>query len=347
LRRGRIAGIIEPEDSDGFRRRGVLRVLAVLALGISVLALLISSASTPYQPANARISGQTILAGFALIDQHKDTMMLCKAGVPCPPVPSPPHVPNDVKGVDLVYGTNDDCPHCSAYCAPASIAMIATFRGVGLPFTQQDDIYDAGKKTAGEIQGNGIIETHGMGMFSGILGTGSPWEVQDAFNWSIGLHIQHNQGDGTALTAAQLESYIVLGHPVLWLDHGGFPENLSSQAYSSSYTAEQGHAKVIAGYYNNDTADRVDDLCLIFDPWPEYNDKGILPVNATKGPGGSFDPYWLPLNDVNLSDPLDQYLVDTWPDIPEFQDVVLPVLGTVLAATAASAIVRRRTEPRD
>lgn len=104
---------------------------------------------------------------------------------------------------------------------------------------------------------------------------------------------------------------------------------------------------VIAGYSDNDTADPADDLCLIFDPWPEYNDKGILPANATKGPGGAFDPYWLPLNDVNLSDPFDQYLVDTWPDIPEFQEVVLPVLGTVLVATVMSATLRRRIEPRD
>ncbi|MEM4263004.1 MAG: hypothetical protein QXY98_04640, partial [Thermoplasmata archaeon] len=152
--RGRIAGILEPEDRNGRQQKGVLKIIVVLAMAILLFTMLISSASTPYQPANARISGQTMLAGFALIDQHKDTNMQCKAGAPCPPGPSPPHIPNDVKGVDMVYGTGDDCPHCSAYCAPASIAMIATFRGVGPPFTQQDDIYDAGKKTAGEIQGN-------------------------------------------------------------------------------------------------------------------------------------------------------------------------------------------------
>jgi len=267
--------------------------------------------------------------------------------IPCgPPVgPWPPHVPNDIKGIDMAYGTADDCPHCSAFCAPASIAMIATFRGVGVPFNQQDDIYDAGKKSGGEIQGNGAIETHGQGMFDGMFG-GTPWEVQDAFNWSIGVHIQHNQSDATALTALQLQSYITLGHPVLWLDHGGFPVNISNNAYSTSYRNEQGHAKVITGYDDNDTADFVDDVCLIYDPWPEYNDLSILPVNATKGPGNTFDPYWLPLNDVNLSDVTDKYLVDTYPDIPEFQDIIIPVIGTLAIAMMISVLRRRKSVER-
>jgi hypothetical protein len=134
----------------------------------------------------------------------------------------------------------------------------------------------------------------------------------------------------------------LLGHPILWLDHGGFPENVSNDAYSSSYRAEQGHAKVITGYDDNDTADNADDLCLIYDPWPEYNDKNILPKNAIKGPGGTFDPYWLSLNDVNLSDISDKYLVDTFPDIPEFTVLIVPIIGAMAIAISFSVLRRRK-----
>ena len=297
----------------------------------------------------AHKASQTTLAGIALLDQHKDTMMPCGGGFPPCPAPGPclPHIPNDVIGVgpppggDNVYGTLDDCPHCSAYCAPASIAMIANYYLVGAPKNQQDDIYDQGKKSMGEIQANGAIETHGVGMTGG--STGSAWEVQDAFNWSIGMCIQHNQSDGTALTAAQMQFYLTRGHPILWLDHNGWPANISNTAFSSSYRVDQGHAKVIAGYDDNDTAGTtVDDLCLIYDPWPEYNVKGILPLNATKGPGATCDPYWLPLNDVNLGDIQDKYLVDTFPDIPEFTTIVIPIVGTILIAVVASRLSSRR-----
>ena len=113
-----------------------------------------------------------------------------------------------------------------------------------------------------------------------------------------------------------------------------------SESYpSSGYRADQGHAKVIAGYDDSDTADFKDDLCLIYDPWPEYNDMSILPKNATKGPGGTFDPYWLPLNDVNLSDKDDIHIVDKYPDIPEFGTVLVPVIGSLLVV---AALARRR-----
>jgi len=295
----------------------------------------------------AHSASQTILAGIALLDQHKDTMMSCVAGnPPClTPGPSPPHMLNDVIGVpfpgDNIYGTLDDCKHCSAFCAPASIAMIANYYSIGAPKNQQDDIYDRGKKSVGEIQADGIIQTHGIGMMDG--STGSPWEVQDAFNWSIGVHVQHNQSDGTALTAVQMQSYLTRGHPILWLDHNGWPANISNTAFSSSYRADQGHAKVIAGYDDNGTAGTtVDDLCLIYDPWPEYNVKGILPLNATRGPGNTFDPYWLPLNDVNLGDIQDKYLVDILPDIPEFTTIIIPVVGIILIAVVAGRLNSRR-----
>jgi len=318
----------------------------VMILFLAVLGGVFSNSGADLtRPAHS--ASQTILAGIALTDQHKDTVMRCAVGVPCPifPGPWPPHIPNDVKGIPWpgngIYGDLDDCPHCSAYCAPASIAMIANYYSVGVPKNQQDDIYDNGKKSMGEIQADGIIQTHGVGMTDG--STGSAWEVQDAFNWSIGLHIQHNQSDGTLLTAAQMQSYLTRGHPILWLDHNGWPANLSNTAFSSSYRVDQGHAKVIAGYDDNDTVGTtVDDLCLIYDPWPEYNDMSILPSNATKGSGGTFDPYWLPLNDVNLSDIQDKYLVDTFPDIPEFTTVIIPIAGMILIAVAVGRLGSRR-----
>jgi hypothetical protein len=179
---------------------------------------------------------------------------------------------------------------------------------------------------------------------------GSAWEVQDAFNYSIGVgnHVQYNQsGPGfPALTAAQLKQHIVNGNPVLWLDHGGQPYNMSDWAFEPSLQAMQGHAKVIAGYDDNDTLGTVmDDLCLIYDPWPEYNDMGFLPhANATKGPGNTFDPYWLPLRDVNLTDPADKYLVDTTV-IPEFSTVLIPIVGiSTIAIIALRKSVRRDSE---
>ena len=321
----------------------------IMILSLAVLGGVFSNSGADLtRPAHS--ASQTILAGIALLDQHKDTMMPCTAGTPpCPLLgPNPPHIPNDVIGIppppptgDNTYGTLDDCPHCSAYCAPASIAMIANYYAVAMPKNQQDDIYDQGKKSMGETQADGIIQTHGVGMTDGT--TGSAWEVQDAFNWSIGMHIQHNQSDGTLLTAAQMQSYLTRGHPILWLDHNGWPANISNTAFPSSYRVDQGHAKVIAGYDDNDTVgDVTDDLCLIYDPWPEYNVNSTLPLNATKGPGATFDPYWLPLNDVNLSDVQDKYLVDTFPDIPEFTTVIIPVVGIILIAVVAGRLGPRR-----
>jgi hypothetical protein len=262
-------------------------------------------------------------------------------------------MPNDIKARpvpgDNKYGTADDCAHCSAYCAPASIAMIATYLGVVAPKNQQDDIYDNGKNSSGEIQGDGTIQTDGLGMMDGT--GGSAWEVQDAFNYSIGKgnYVQHNQSGGIgfpALTAAQLKQYIATSHPVLWLDHGGQPNNISDWVFDPSLQAMQGHAKVIAGYDDKDTlGTTMDDLCLIYDPWPEYNDKGFLPyANATKGPGNTFDPYWLPLRDVNLTDLTDKYLVDTT-IIPEFSTVLIPIAGiSIIAIIALRKSARRDSE---
>lgn len=105
-----------------------------------------------------------------------------------------------------------------------------------------------------------------------------------------------------------------------------------------------GHAKVIAGWDDNDTLiDTKDDKCLIFDPWPEYNDTGILPMNATQGPGGTFDPYWLPLSDV-LNDTNDIFLRDTYAPVPEFQSVLVPIVGLAVIAVVVIGQKRRSGE---
>ena len=114
---------------------------------------------------------------------------------------------------------------------------------------------------------------------------------------------------------------------------------------SSSYPAnraDQGHAKVISGYDDNNTITTDDDFVLVNAPWPEYNKSAILPVNATLGPGGTYDPYWLPIRDVDLSDTADIFFVPSV-SIPEFGAVIVPVVGVLLIA----AIVHRTRSRRE
>jgi hypothetical protein len=178
-------------------------------------------------------------------------------------------------------------------------------------------------------------------------GTGAmPFEVQTGMTWALGPITQHDWAPGNPkgpMTYPLLLGYMATGTPILWLDHGGWPVNQSSAYPPLSNRVDQGHAKVIAGHDDNNTlADPTDDLCLIYDPWPEYNDRGILPLNCTQGPGGSWDPYWQPLNDVNFSDPNDIYLVDTFPAIPEFPAVIVPVMGMMLIAAVAFRLRREQ-----
>jgi len=246
----------------------------------------------------------------------------------------------------LTYGTGDDCPHCSAYCAPACIAMISTYRGLGAPANLQDVIYDNGKSVPPEITGNGTIETHGVGMFHGAGGW--PAEVQTAMTWALGPITQHDWAGGNPkgpMTYPLLLGYMSMGNPILWLDNGGWPVNQSISYPPLSNRVDQGHAKVIGGHDDNGTqADPTDDLLLIFDPWPEYSDIGILPANCSQGPGGTWDPYWQPLNDVNFSDPNDVYLVDMFPAIPEFSTLVLPAVGVMAVVVAVIGLRRSRNQ---
>lgn len=333
------------------QRRKTPAAGAVLVASLLVAALLMLGFSLNDQEGSEETlksrSMSTLLLPIALIYQHKDTNMPCVAMPPCAP-PNAPHAWNDAKGPDGVYGSPDDCPHCSCYCAPASIAMISTYRASPAPCNQQDDIYDAGKSTLGDVAGDLILSTHGVGMFDGFGGW--PPEVQVSMIWAVGAIIQHNQVDGSALTAAMLRQYIFNSHPVLWLDHGGWPSNMTglypgdpTEDPPLTYRYDQGHAKVIGGYEDKGTAETGDDLCLIYDPWPEYNDMSILPTNASQGPGGTYDPYWLPLNDVNLADIQDMYLVDTYPDVEigELHGVLVP-LTIVMIALVACGLRRRR-----
>jgi len=317
---------------------------------VAIVILLVSSgiafALLNYVPEHSKESSptkseSTLTWPLVLNCQHKDSNMLCVPdGAFCVP-PNGAHASNDAKGVDGAYGTADDCPHCSCYCVPACISMIAVYRGRAGNFIVQDQIYDNGKSTGGDVIGDGVLQTHGVGMFDG---TGVwPKEVQTSFQWSLGIvgYIEHNSTN--PLTVPVLAQYIAFGYPVLWLDRDGWPANQSALYPSLTYRADMGHAKVIAGWDDNDTLmDTSDDKCLIFDPWPEYSDMGILPMNATQGPGGTFDPYWLPLHDV-LNDTNDIFLIDTFAPVPEFQGLLVPIVGFVAIAVV---LIRWKSKSR-
>lgn len=321
-----------PHDWEGPRTRRT----KPWALGLVILLVLSSvalafAASVPWKntdPSTTRTTS-TLTLNLILNCQHKDTNMLCQPDGPFCVPPNGAHAWNDASGADGLYGTFDDCPHCSCYCVPACISMISAYRGRIGNFIQQDDICDNGKSSGGEITGNGILETHGVGMYDG---AGGPTEVQASFVWSLGLaaYIEHNSTN--PLNAVTLAGYIAFGYPVLWVDRDGWPANQSPSYPNPAYRPDLGHAKVIAGWDDNGSLlDSSDDLCLIYDPWPEYNDKNFLPTNATQGPGGTFDPYWIPQKDV-LSDPSDVFLRDTFAPIPEFNGILIPVLGFALIA---------------
>ena len=133
-------------------KKGLLVIVAVLLLMSSAFAYI---ASIPKSNSSQALSVTTI--PLVLSCQHYDTLMPCIA-LPIHAVG--PHAWNDAKGLDGIYGNADDCPHCSAYCAPASISMIATYRGIGMPGNLQDAIYDNGKSVPPELTASNVLETH-------------------------------------------------------------------------------------------------------------------------------------------------------------------------------------------
>ncbi len=220
-----------------------------------------------------------VLLAVPQVWQHKDTNMWC-----------------NVCGAGVIHVWNDatQCAHCGMYCGPGACSMYARFEGSIAPFIDQDDIYDNGKSCQGETTGNGIIETHGVGMYVGR--GGMPAEVQAAFTYAVGIvPFQHGPvADGMPLiTPGFVKAYIDNNQPVLWVDMGVWPADQSGVPVELYY--ESGHCKIISGYDDNNTPGNLaDDAYLIFDPWP------------TSG-----SPYWVPQNLV--IDPLDIYLTITAP----------------------------------
>jgi hypothetical protein len=334
------------KSHDREARRGQnLRLLAVVLVVLLVTSgiafTLVNYAPGHGKGLSSATTQSTLTWPLVLNCQHKDSNMVCVPDGPYCVPPNGAHAWNDAKGADGFYGTVDDCPHCSCYCVPACISMIAVYRGIAGIFIVQDQIYDNGKSTLGETLGDGVLQTHGVGMFDGTGGWAK--EVQTSFQWSLGIvgYIEHNSSN--PLTVPVLAQYIAFGYPVLWLDRDGWPANQSASYPSLTYKADLGHAKVIAGWNDSDTPlDTSDDMCLIYDPWPEYNDAGILPMDAIQGPGGTFDPYWLPLNDV-LNDTNDIFLRDTFAPVPEFHGLLVPILGFM---TIAVVLVRWKSKSR-
>lgn len=213
--------------------------------------------------------------------QHKDTSMNCVPGGS-----AAPHL------WDHAVNPPPGCGHCGYYCAPASISMYATFRGITGAKAQQDDIYDNGKFTQGEILGDGIIQTHGVGMYDGVspMGVGGA-EVQTAFQWSLGaLYTWGVNVGGAPMTDAYIQLSIDDWTPILWCDHYGYPAEINPPLPDDAFEVN-GHAKIIAGYNDKDTATYADDEYLIYDPWP-----------------ASGSPYWVPTGTV--LDVRDVYMAD-------------------------------------
>jgi len=229
---------------------------------------------------------QTTLA-VTQVWQYKDTKMCCVPAGKCNSHP-------------WKHATQTGCVHCSMYCGPASCAMYAIYMSRPAPFINQDDIYDNGKLSGGEILGNGTLETHGLGMFAGI-GT-TPSEIQSAFTFATGMPpFQHGpQGSSNPLITCDIVSwYIHDNQLILWIDIATWPADQDTIPDELLY--DSGHCKIIAGYDDMDTpADCTDDSYLIYDPWP------------TSG-----SPYWL--TGIQVLDPNDIYLTASQP-LAAFKD---------------------------
>jgi hypothetical protein len=278
-------------------------------ISVFLLMLLVVLLTTCVSPQSSEI-----IIPMNLVYQHKDSTATIQMQVGTGHLSGYglyDHPWNGAAGPDNVYGNilgPDDCEHCSTYCAPASIAMMADAYGISV---EQDYIYDSYKIHALEINGDNVIQTHGLGMDHGGGTPSTQPEVQNALSGVLGMG--YDQHSVPSLDWMKLKNdFIEMKRPVLWLDLNGWPENQYNEWPADPGRANQGHAKVIAGYDDRGTADPSDDLSLIYDPWPEYNDKSKLPLNAIKGPQDTFDPYWLPTTDV-LSDTSDIFLIPVDP----------------------------------
>jgi hypothetical protein len=192
--------------------------------------------------------------------------------------------------------------------------MIAEAYGITGNYVKQDYIYDAGKSTAPDTAEDGKLDTCGVGMYHG-AGGHDP-EVQSALIWAL-TGFPHDEHDGAFMQAdpALLENAITRERrPVLWLDHGGWPDDQYDEFPQDR--SNQGHAKVIGGYDDEGTEDYVDDRCLIFDPWPQYNEESFCPQGADRGPNDTYDPYWLSCSSVISGDTNDRFLIPVDP-LPE------------------------------
>lgn len=240
---------------------------------LMVLAVVFTAASTcPLQAAQKTLA-------VTQVWQHKDTSMWC-----------------NICGAGAIHPVHSPgCAHCDMYCGPASVAMYAIFSGRTGSFIQQDDIYDNGKCSQGEIMGNGILETHGVGMYAGVAS--KPPEVQNSFTWAVGTAPFQFGPQGTAnplLTCNTVEMYIDYNQIFIWIDIAGWPSDMDvpGELYYDS-----GHCKIIAGYDDNDTPDDcTDDSFYIYDPWP------------TSG-----SPYWVAQANV-LNNPNDIFLTTYSPE---------------------------------
>ena len=240
-----------------------------------------------------------------LVYQHKDTAMPCNPCISDPQLNPDPHTWNHAAGTDGIYGNVDDCPHCSTYCAPASIAIIANAYGRTAEKIEQDWIFDGGKDYP--AVGDGMLNAHDVGMDHGAGST--PSEIQNALNLALDPMTHEEYNAGNPISETILNTCIENKRPVLWLDYNVWPVNQNSEYPHASVKSNQGHAKVVAGYDDRGTSDTSDDRCLIYDPWPEYNDLGLLPTGAAKGPDDTFDPYWLPVSSIIEDSSQDVFLV--------------------------------------
>lgn len=224
--------------------------------------------------------GASVTLPVTQVWQHKDTNMVCT-----------------IEGVGVTHTWNHavvpapGCAHCGYYCAPASISVYALYRGRVGAQTQQDDIYDQGKFLGGEILGDGSVQTEGLGMWD----TATSPEVQNSFAFAVATPVQWGPGGSPnpPMTNQLVIDCIDDNIPILWCDHGGYPEEMYPPPDLET-VENSGHAKIIAGYDDKGTADFADDEYQIYDPWP----------NAAS-------PYWVASGVV--LDAADVFLADSLP----------------------------------